>query len=315
MTLPPPEATTKLTASPATGFPYWSWSRTRGATATAVPTVADWLSPPVLVICVAAPATPVALIVTGVSVPADACSVFSPAAVPSVQLPTHATPEAFVTWVVPPALPPPPVTVNVTDKLATPVPPASSAFTHGGDPTAVFTVADWLSPEFTVSAVGTCTTLVLSCPDAVSTRAVITAGATLSARITPAVVTVTAVTSFDDQEAAGDWISESRTSFTTSEAVVSRFNAGKTRLLMANWTLLATWRTFTSSWSVMPSKLAVTVTVPLLLAVTSPAAVTDATVALGAENVAATGATAPPATFCPRATRVTVWPRPSSEST
>ena len=42
---PPPEATAKVTLTPATGLPLASVTRTLGAMPTAAPTVADWLLP------------------------------------------------------------------------------------------------------------------------------------------------------------------------------------------------------------------------------------------------------------------------------
>ncbi|MBK8003896.1 MAG: hypothetical protein IPK12_08085 [Gemmatimonadetes bacterium] len=45
VTEPLPLATWKLTSTPAIGSPFWSSTRTVGTAATAVPTVADWLSP------------------------------------------------------------------------------------------------------------------------------------------------------------------------------------------------------------------------------------------------------------------------------
>src|SRR5712672_1417504 len=41
VTEPPPDATAKVTETPATGLPNWSLTRTEGATATLVSTVAD----------------------------------------------------------------------------------------------------------------------------------------------------------------------------------------------------------------------------------------------------------------------------------
>ena len=55
--VPPPEATTKFTATPATGLLLASLTTTLGAVATAVPAVADWLFPAFTVTCVAGPGT------------------------------------------------------------------------------------------------------------------------------------------------------------------------------------------------------------------------------------------------------------------
>src|SRR6266849_8561496 len=45
LTVPPPVATAKVTATPATGLPLASFTITEGAIATAVPTVAVWVLP------------------------------------------------------------------------------------------------------------------------------------------------------------------------------------------------------------------------------------------------------------------------------
>src|SRR5690348_4610347 len=93
-TVPPPEATAKVTATPLTGLPFTSFTITDGAVATALPAVAVWLFPAFTAIWVAAPAVPVAVNVTGLplSVPDVAVRVFVPAAVPRVQLVTAAIP-------------------------------------------------------------------------------------------------------------------------------------------------------------------------------------------------------------------------------
>src|SRR5207249_6332547 len=80
VTVPPPEATANVTLTPATGLPFASCTITDGSTATAVPAVVVWPSPALIAICVAAPAVPVALKVTGlpVSPPAVAVSEFGP---------------------------------------------------------------------------------------------------------------------------------------------------------------------------------------------------------------------------------------------
>src|SRR3989441_12987919 len=59
--VPPPEATAKVTATPLTGLPFASCTITDGSTGTAVPAVADWLFPALRAICVAVPAVPVAV--------------------------------------------------------------------------------------------------------------------------------------------------------------------------------------------------------------------------------------------------------------
>ena len=53
---PPPEATAKVTLTPGTGLPWLSVTMTLGGVLTAVPAVADWLSPALRAIWVAGPA-------------------------------------------------------------------------------------------------------------------------------------------------------------------------------------------------------------------------------------------------------------------
>src|SRR5207245_11044360 len=88
---------------------------------------------------VAAPAVPVAVNVTGLpdNVPELAVSVFCPAVGLSVQLPTVATPLAFVIWLPPVIVPFPGATANVTATPATAFPMASFTSTDGGVLTAV----------------------------------------------------------------------------------------------------------------------------------------------------------------------------------
>jgi hypothetical protein len=96
--VPFPGATANVTATPATGFPFASFTITEGGVPTAVPAVADWLVALFAAIVAATPAVPVAVNVTGlpVSDPEVAVSVFEPAVALSVQLPTVATPLALV---------------------------------------------------------------------------------------------------------------------------------------------------------------------------------------------------------------------------
>src|SRR5438128_849757 len=68
VTVPPPDVTAKVTATPLTGLPLASYTITDGSTGTAVPAVADWLFPALRAICVAVPAVPVAVYVTGLLV-------------------------------------------------------------------------------------------------------------------------------------------------------------------------------------------------------------------------------------------------------
>ena len=77
--------------------------------------------------------------VTGLpeSEPDVAVSVFVPAVGLSVQLPTVATPLAFVVWLAPVSVPFPGVTANVTATPATGFPFASRTVTDGAGLTAV----------------------------------------------------------------------------------------------------------------------------------------------------------------------------------
>src|ERR1041385_2462096 len=94
LTVPPPEATAKVTATPATGLLNWSRTITEGGVATADPTVAVWALPALSAREAAAPVVPVAVNVTGL--PASplevAVSVFVPAVVPRVHDVTAAMP-------------------------------------------------------------------------------------------------------------------------------------------------------------------------------------------------------------------------------
>src|SRR6266516_6351166 len=95
---------------------------TDAAVATAVPTVAVWLFPPLSAIELAPPAIPVAVNVTGLPARpvAVAVNVFSPALVSRVQLVTAAIPLAFVvTGLAGLTLPPPVATAKVPQTPAT----------------------------------------------------------------------------------------------------------------------------------------------------------------------------------------------------
>src|SRR5947209_7164700 len=143
---PAPDVTAKVTATPATGLPKVSLATTDGALETLVSTVALWLSPPFTASEVAAPAVPVAWKVI-VERPVEAAvSVLAPAVWPSFQLPTVATPPAFVVALVPAAEPPAEPTAKVTPTPATGLPYWSVTETDGAVETSVFAVADWLSP-------------------------------------------------------------------------------------------------------------------------------------------------------------------------
>lgn len=95
-------------------------------------------------ICVAAPAVPVAVKVTGepVSDPLVAVSVLVPAVVPSVQLPTVAMPSTPVVADNPVPEPPPVAMVKVTATPLTGASVASLTITLGNVVTAVPAVAD-----------------------------------------------------------------------------------------------------------------------------------------------------------------------------
>ena len=144
---PPPTVRVNVTTTPLTGLPPLSVTLTLGGADTAVCTVVDCVTAEFAAIVVAAPVIPVALNVTGL--PANefavAVTVFAPAAAPSVQLVSVATPLPFVTTdagLAGAIAPPPLVSANVTVTPPTALPPASVTFTLGGAPTAVDTVAD-----------------------------------------------------------------------------------------------------------------------------------------------------------------------------
>ena len=138
-----------VTATPATGLANWSRTITEGGVATAVPTVAACPLPAFSAICVAGPAAPWAVNVTGL--PArpleDAVRVFMPAVVPSVHDVSAAMPLAFVrTGVVGFTLPLPDPGVNVTATPATGLLNWSRTITAGGVWTGVPAVPVWLLP-------------------------------------------------------------------------------------------------------------------------------------------------------------------------
>src|SRR5205823_14945027 len=131
------------------GLPCASRTITDGAIDTAVPAVADWPSPALIAIELAAPAVPVAAKVTGLPARpvAVAVSEFGPAVGPSVHDVTAATPLAFVvTGAVGLTVPPPDATANVTLTPATGFPFASRTITEGATGTAVPAGADWSLP-------------------------------------------------------------------------------------------------------------------------------------------------------------------------
>ena len=151
VTVPPPEATANVTATPATALPLASRTTTEGFTGTAVPAAAVWPLPAFTASELAAPAVPVAVNVTGLpdKDPAVAVRVLVPAVGLSVQLPTVATPLAFVVWLPPVIVPFPGATANVTATPLTGFPFASFTITDGGVATAVPAVAVWPLPAFT----------------------------------------------------------------------------------------------------------------------------------------------------------------------
>jgi hypothetical protein len=103
---------------------------------------------------VAPPAVPVAVNVTGLPLIPDpaavAVSVFVPAVVLRVQLPTVAIPLPFVVWVPPVTLPlpPPAAGANVTLTPTTGFPAPSLTTTEGGEPTALPTGAGCVTGLF-----------------------------------------------------------------------------------------------------------------------------------------------------------------------
>src|SRR5207247_1407413 len=148
-TVPPPEATANVMLTPATALPFTSRTITDGSTATGVPAVAVWLLPALIAICVAAPAVPVAVNVTGLPVSplAVAVRVFGPAVGARVHEVTVAMPLAsVVTGVVGLTVPPPEATPNVTATPPTGLPCVSRTITEGSTATAVPVVAAWPLP-------------------------------------------------------------------------------------------------------------------------------------------------------------------------
>src|SRR5205807_591020 len=138
---PAPLMTAQLIVTPATGLLNWSATRTESGVVSGWPTVPVWRSPPFTDIWVA-PAT-LAVIVNGLPVNpgAVAVSVFGPAVVPSIQLPTAAMPVASVAGLAPVTLPLPVPGTNVTATPATGLLLASRTITDGGTATAVPVVA------------------------------------------------------------------------------------------------------------------------------------------------------------------------------
>jgi hypothetical protein len=155
VTVPPPLATVKVTATSGFGFPFTSLMITDGATATALPAAAVWLSPPFFASEAAGPAVDVAVKTTAGSVPEVAVTVFGPAIVPSVQDPTVATPASLLVTVAPATDPPPAVTANVTAMPGIGEPFWSFTMTEGGGVTASPTVPVTDVEELAESVVAT----------------------------------------------------------------------------------------------------------------------------------------------------------------
>ena len=135
--VPVPVASAAVTTVPAvvTAFPNTSASRTAGCTAKATPLWADGDGCVWIWSVAAAPATPVALKVSGLPVsPAEvAVTVFAPTTGPRVQAVSVAMPAALVAiGVVGRMFPPPPVTAKATDTPATGLPLMSVTLTDGG---------------------------------------------------------------------------------------------------------------------------------------------------------------------------------------
>jgi hypothetical protein len=146
---------TTVLLSVVTKLPCASRICTTGWVAKAAP-----LAPPtgcvVMANCVAAPAVPVAVKVTGepLRLPLVAVSVLAPAVVPRVQAGLVAMPAlSVVTAPVEANEPPPVATAKVTDTPLTALPCASVTLTDGAVATAVLTVALWLFPPVTAIVV------------------------------------------------------------------------------------------------------------------------------------------------------------------
>jgi hypothetical protein len=147
-----PVRAANVTVTPATGLPNVSATRTDGAVATFVFTVAFWPSPVEAAIPAAAAAVPVAWNVTFARPVVAAVSVFAPAAVASVQEPTAAMPLALVVAVVPVAEPVTALKVTVAPGI--PFPKLSATRTAGAVAALALTVAVWPSPALTVIDAG-----------------------------------------------------------------------------------------------------------------------------------------------------------------
>src|SRR5438552_2739558 len=132
------------------GLPLASVTSTLCGVASVLPTCPVRLSPENFASVAGAPARPVAVNVSGLPVnPGDvAMSVYGPAVLPRVQLPTAALPVASVVWFAPVTVPPLVPGANVTATPATGLLLASRTITDGGMATAVPVVAFWPLPAF-----------------------------------------------------------------------------------------------------------------------------------------------------------------------
>jgi hypothetical protein len=152
--VPAPLLTAKVTATPLTALPCASVTVTEGAVPTTVPTVALCGFPDRTAIRAAAPATPVAVKVTGAPLNPVAVSVFAPTIVPKVQAGLVAIPPLSVITAPEDANEPPPLpTAKVTGTPLTALPCASVTTTEGAVATAVPTVALCRSPDRTATRV------------------------------------------------------------------------------------------------------------------------------------------------------------------
>ena len=112
---PLPPVTAHVTVTPDTGFAFASVTSTVYGVESVASMVSLCAFPPLSEMMAAAPTVPVALKVTGEPMPDTlALRLFAPAVAPSVQLPTEASPLAFVVGVAPVVEPPPPDTAKVT---------------------------------------------------------------------------------------------------------------------------------------------------------------------------------------------------------
>src|SRR5207253_2546878 len=129
-----------VTATPATGLPFASFTITDGGEPTAAPAVPGWLVGLFAAIVAAAPAVAVAVKITGLPVSplAVARAVSVRAVVPRVHEVAVATPLPFVvTGVAGSTVPFAPVALNVTATPETGFPFASFTITDGGELTGV----------------------------------------------------------------------------------------------------------------------------------------------------------------------------------